>query len=99
MKIVNGTPRAGPDEFISILARNGHTTVEEIHQMFAVCILCKSTATVAVVSVDRHTWFRRSKFGKLRVMIYGLCDACFALPDAAEKAKAVVAAPFSKFVH
>ena len=36
MKIANGAPRAGPDEFIAMLARNGRTTVEAIHQMLSV---------------------------------------------------------------
>ena len=88
-----------PEDFIALLAQKGHTTVQEIYATFATCILCRCNAIVAVIGLDRHSWFRKSKSGKLRIMIYGLCESCFALPDAIEKAQAIVTRPLSKFLH
>ena len=83
--------RAGPlpDAFIAVLAEYGHTTAQEIHEMFASCILCQRDAEFMVVGLDRHSWFGKSKTGKLKFLLYGLCDLCAALPDIIARAEAV----------
>jgi hypothetical protein len=93
--------RAGPlpKEFIAALAEHGHTTVSKICDMFSACILCKRTATIAAVSLDRESWLRKSKTGKIRMTIYGLCRPCSDIPDAIERADATSIIDSDKTVH
>jgi hypothetical protein len=92
MTTTNARIRAGPllEEFIAVLARHGHTTAKEIHEMFAICILCRRTATVAAVGLDRDAWFSKSKPEKLEFVLYGLCAPCCALPDLKERTEAIL---------
>ena len=68
--------RVGPllEEFIAVLAEHGHTTVKEIHEMFA--IRCQNIATVAAVGLDRDAWFGQSQPQRLEFLLYGLCGPC-----------------------
>jgi hypothetical protein len=63
--------RAGPlpEEFMAALAEHGHTKVSKICDMFSACILCERTATIAAVSLDTRSWLRKSKTGKVRMML------------------------------
>ena len=93
--------RAGPlpEELVTALAKHSHTTVRKIHDMFSACILCERTATIAAVSLDRESWLRKSKTGKIRMMIYGLCTACADIPNAIERADAAAIMESDKTVH
>jgi len=93
--------RAGPlpEDFILALAEHGHITIKEISDMFSACILCERTATIAAVSLDRESWLRKSKTGKIRMMIYGLCTACADIPNAIERADAAAIMESDKTVH
>jgi hypothetical protein len=84
--------RAGPllEEFIATLAKHGHTTVSEIHEMFSYCILCHDLATVAALGLDRDVWFAESEPETLEFLLYGLCARCSALPDVKERTEAVI---------
>lgn len=93
--------RAGtlPKDFILGLAKHGHTTIREIQDMFSRCILCERTATIAAVSLDTESWHRKSKTGKLGMMLYGLCKPCSDIPDAIERAEAIAINDSNQFVH
>ena len=93
--------RAGPlpGDFILALAEHGHTTVNKIRDMFSACILCERTATIAAVSLDRESWLRKSKTGKIRMTIYGLCRPCSDIPDAIERDDAAAIMDSDKTVH
>ena len=93
--------RAGPlpEDFILALAEHGHTTVSKICDMFFACILCERKATIAAVSLDRESWLRKSKTGKIRMTIYGLCRPCSDIPDAIERAEAAAIMESDKTVH
>ena len=93
--------RAGPlpEEFVTALAKHSHTTVRKIHDMFSACILCERKATIAAVRLERDSWLRKSKTGKIRVTIYGLCRPCSDIPDAIEKAEAAAIMESDKTVH
>ena len=93
--------RAGPlpEEFVTALAKHGHTTVRKIHGMFSACILCERKATIAAVSLDTKSWLRKSKTGKIRMMLYGLCRPCSDIPDAIERAEAIAIKDFTESVH
>jgi hypothetical protein len=88
-----------PEDFILALAEHGHTTVSKICDMFSACILCKRTATIAAISLDRDSWLRKSKTGKIRMMLYGLCRPCSDIPDAIERAEAAAIMGSDKIVH
>ena len=92
--------RAGPllEEFVAVLAEHGHTTVKEIHEMFATCILCREMATVAAVGLDCDAWFGQSQPERLEFLLYGLCAPCSALPDVKEKTEAVIFGSSSPWV-
>ena len=93
--------RAGPlpEEFVTALAKHSHTTVRKIHDMFSACILCERKATIAAVRLERDSWLRKSKTGKIRVTIYGLCRPCSDIPNAIEKAEAAAIMESDKTVH
>ena len=93
--------RAGPlpDDFILALAEHGHTTVNKIRDMFSACILCERKATIAAVSLDRESWLHKSKTGKIRMMLYGLCRPCCDIPDAIERADAAAIMESDKTAH
>ena len=93
--------RAGPlpEDFILALAEHGHITIKEISDMFSACILCERTATIAAVSLDRESWLRKSKTGKIRMTIYGLCRPCSDIPHAIERAEAAAIMESDKTVH
>ena len=84
--------RAGSlrEDFIAVLAEYSHTTVREIHEMFAKCIICEHAATIAAVGLDRDSWFGKSKTGKLEFLLFGLCAGCSALPDVKERTGDVI---------
>ncbi len=90
--------RAGPlpEEFVTALAKHSHTTVRN---MFSACILCERKATIAAVSLDTKSWLRKSKTGKIRMMLYGLCRPCSDVPDAIERAEAAAIMESDKTVH
>src|ERR1700747_2170190 len=92
MTYTNVRFRAGlpPEDFVSVLAVCGHTTAKEIRRMFATCILCERTSTVAVVGLEHSSWSRKSKTGKLEFLLYGLCAPCAAFPDLKERTGAVI---------
>jgi len=92
MTTTNVRFRAGPllEEFIAVLAEHGHTTVKEIHEMFAICILCQDIATVAAVGLERDAWFSKSQPETLEFLLYGLCAPCSALPDVKERTEAII---------
>ena len=93
--------RAGPlpEDFILALAEHGHITIKEISDMFSACILCERKATIAAVSLDRESWLRKSKTGKIRMMLYGLCRPCCDIPDAIERADAAAIMESDKTAH
>jgi len=101
MTYTNVRFRAGPlpEDFIAALAEHGHTTIREIRDMFSACILCERTATIAAVGLDTKSWLRKSKTGKIRMMLYGLCRPCSDIPDAIERAEAIAIKDFTKSVH
>ena len=88
-----------PEDFIAALAEQGHTTIREIRDMFSACILCERTATIAAVGLDTTSWLRKSKTGKIRMMLYGLCRPCSDVPDAIERAEAAAIMESDKTVH
>lgn len=92
MTATNVRFRAGPllEELIAVLAKHGHTTVKEIHEMFAICILCQDIATVAAVGLDREAWLAKSEPENLEFLLYGLCAPCSELPDAKERTEAII---------
>jgi hypothetical protein len=93
--------RAGPlpEEFVTARAKHSNTTASKICDMFSACILCERTATIAAVSLDRESWLRKSKTGKIRVMLYGLCRPCSGIPDAIERAEAAAIMESDQTVH
>jgi hypothetical protein len=71
-----------PAEFVSLLAQQSHSTVNEVYEMFSSCELCHQDAVFPVVALEGVSWFGNSDSGKkLRLAVYGLCEACAALPD------------------
>jgi len=51
--------------------------------MFSKCERCHQDAVFAVVVLEGLSWLGDSDPGKkLRLALYGLCEACAALPDA-----------------
>ena len=101
MTYTNVRFRAGPlpEDFIAALAEHGHTTIREIRDMFSACILCERTATITAVGLDTKSWLRKSKTGKIRMMLYGLCRPCSDIPDAIAKAEAIAIKDFTESVH
>jgi len=101
MMYTNMRSRTGPlpEEFIAALAEHGHTTVRKIRDMFSACILCERAATIATVRLDRESWLRKSKTGKIRMMLYGLCRPCSDIPDGIERAEAAAIMESDKTVH
>ena len=101
MMYANVRFRAGPlpKEFIAALAEQGHTTVSKICDVFSACILCERKATIVAVSLDTKSWLRKSKTGKIRMMLYGLCRPCSDVPDAIERAEAAAIMESDKTVH
>ena len=101
MTYTNVRFRAGPfpDDFIAALAEHGHTTIREIRDMFSACILCERSATIAAVGLDRNSWLHKSRTGKIRIMLYGLCRSCSGIADAIEQAEAIAIKDFTQSVH
>jgi hypothetical protein len=77
-----------PEYFVTMLAEHAHVATREIEDMVSKCILCSRDSAVSVVGIDRKLWRRKSKLGKLAIMLCGLCKPCSDLPNAVEKAKA-----------
>jgi len=48
--------------------------------MFSSCALCHQDAVFPVVVLEGESWFGDSDSGKLRLGLYGLYEACAALP-------------------
>ena len=88
-----------PEEFIATLAEHTHTTILEIREMFSSCILCERSATIAAVWLDRNSWLQKSRTGKMRIMLYGLCRSCSDIADAIEQAEAIAIKDFTQSVH
>jgi hypothetical protein len=99
MKTLTVNPRESPEALIALLAKHGHTTVQEIYETFADCVLCQRRATIAIISVERNTWFRKIRSGKLCVLTYGLCQQCFDSPVGLQNAAAVLCGRCSESVH
>jgi hypothetical protein len=70
-----------PDDFVSLLAEHGHSTVNAISQMVSTCARCHHDAVYPVVVLEGESWFGDSQSGKLKLAVYGLCEPCAALPD------------------
>jgi hypothetical protein len=71
-----------PAEFVSLLAEQSHSTVNEVYEMFSKCERCHQDAVFAVVVLEGLSWLGDSDPGKkLRLALYGLCEACTELPD------------------
>jgi hypothetical protein len=99
MKNENVRFRAGPlpEDFIRALATISNTTVSKIKEMVATCILCGQEAEYTVVGLGSD-WFGTPKTGKLRLLLYGLCEACGALPDVLRKVQALALEDFVALV-
>ncbi len=71
-----------PAEFVSLVAEQSHSTVNEVYEMFSRCARCHQDAMFPVVALEGESWLVNSDSGKkLRLAVYGLCEACAALPD------------------
>ena len=90
MTYINVQVRAGPlpKYLMQSLAEFGHTTIQEILEMIASCILCERDARFTVVGLDPK-WFGSPTTGKLKTLLCGLCELCVALPDVLRKVEAV----------
>ena len=66
---------------MSILAEHGHSTVQKIYDMFSSCALCHQDAVFPVVALEDESSFSDSDSGKLRLGLYGLCEAGVELPE------------------
>ena len=71
-----------PEEFVSLLAEQSHSTINEVYEMFSNCAFCHQDAAFPVVVLEGEEWLSNSDPGKkLRLAVYGLCESCAALPD------------------
>ena len=70
-----------PAEFVSLLAEQSHSTVNEVYEMFSSCAQCHQDAVYPVVALEGEKWLSSDSGKKLRLALYGLCEACAALPD------------------
>ena len=62
-----------------LLAEYGHSAANEICDMFSSCALCQQDAVFPVVVLEKESWLGESDSGKLRLGVYGLCEACEAI--------------------
>jgi hypothetical protein len=69
-----------PEDFIRAPALISNTTVSKIKEIVATCILCGQEEEYTVVGLGPD-WFGTPKTGKLRLLLYCLCEARGALPD------------------
>lgn len=70
-----------PDEFVSLLAKHNHSSVDEIYAMFSRCAQCHQDAVYPVVVVEGESCVGNTDLGSLKLAVYGLCERCVAVPD------------------
>ena len=70
-----------PEEFVSLLAKHNHSTVDEIYAMFSSCAQCHQDAVYPVVVVEGESWVGNTDVESLKLAVSGLCERCVAVPD------------------
>jgi hypothetical protein len=70
-----------PDDFVSLLAEHNHSTVDDIYAMFSRCAQCHQNAVYPILAVEGESWVGNTDLGSLKLVVYGLCERCVAVPD------------------